>query len=281
MGTSLTGQTKGSTYDALLKITDNGPVGGALKVVTDGLGTDSALQVSTAGVASSGTLGVTGATTLSGGVTVPGTATVTTLGVTGNATFNTMGATGLISATTLTASGNVTLATVATGIVTSSANLLGSTTDISGLIYTNAAIFRLAADATTVSTSAANLTGMVATLAAGASYIIDVFVMGAIDASLGGLAIGFTNSGGLTATDWRKFIISKSSVFADTLICGTSTAFNLFNNNCSTANSIYFQITATITVANGGTLQLQYSQGAGGGTSTVYRGSWMKVQKVA
>ena len=64
MGTTLTGQTQSSTYDALLKITDNGPVGGTLKTVTDGLGNDTALQVSTAGIASTGTLTVTGATTL-------------------------------------------------------------------------------------------------------------------------------------------------------------------------------------------------------------------------
>lgn len=64
MGTTLTGQTQSSTYDALLKITDNGPVGGSLKVVTDGLGNDSALQISTAGIASSGTFTAIGSSTL-------------------------------------------------------------------------------------------------------------------------------------------------------------------------------------------------------------------------
>lgn len=76
MGTTLTGQTQSSTYAALLKITDNGPVGGTLKTVTDGLGNDSALQASTAGIASTGTLAVTGASTLAA-------ATVTTLTATG------------------------------------------------------------------------------------------------------------------------------------------------------------------------------------------------------
>lgn len=64
MGTTLTGQTQSSTYDALLKITDNGPVGGALKTVTDGLGNDTALQISTAGISVNGTLVVTAGTTL-------------------------------------------------------------------------------------------------------------------------------------------------------------------------------------------------------------------------
>jgi hypothetical protein len=67
MGTSLTGQTVGSTYDALLKITDNGPVGGTEKVVTDGLGNDSALKIGTAGISSTGTLAATGAMDLQGG----------------------------------------------------------------------------------------------------------------------------------------------------------------------------------------------------------------------
>lgn len=64
MGTTLTGQTQSSTYDALLKVTDNGPVGGTAKVITDGLGNDSALKVGTAGIESTGTLVVAGASTL-------------------------------------------------------------------------------------------------------------------------------------------------------------------------------------------------------------------------
>jgi len=71
MGTTLTGVTVASSYDALLKVTDNGPVGGSLKAVTDGLGNDSALQISTAGVKSAGTMEVTGVTTLTGGLNTP------------------------------------------------------------------------------------------------------------------------------------------------------------------------------------------------------------------
>lgn len=110
MGTTLTGSSVASTYDALLKITDNGPVGGSLKTVTDGLGNDSALQVSTAGVKSTGTLEVTGASTLTGAVTASGGVTGN---LTGNVTGNVNGQVGNVTPaagafTTLSASGLIT-----------------------------------------------------------------------------------------------------------------------------------------------------------------------------
>jgi len=50
MGTPLTGLEIRDTYDALIKITDNGPIGTSLKTLTDGLGNDSALALSSRGV---------------------------------------------------------------------------------------------------------------------------------------------------------------------------------------------------------------------------------------
>ena len=47
MGTTLTGTTPQDTYDSLIKVTDNGPLSGSLKVLTDGLGNDSTLSLST------------------------------------------------------------------------------------------------------------------------------------------------------------------------------------------------------------------------------------------
>ena len=55
---SLTGQTIASTYDALLKITDNGPLTSSLKLITDGLGNNSALSLSTVSASITGTLAV-------------------------------------------------------------------------------------------------------------------------------------------------------------------------------------------------------------------------------
>jgi len=46
MGTSLTGLTPATTYDALIKVGDNGPIDGTLKTISDGLGNDLPIQVS-------------------------------------------------------------------------------------------------------------------------------------------------------------------------------------------------------------------------------------------
>jgi hypothetical protein len=50
MGTTLTGLTPSTTYDALIKVGDNGPIDGTLKTLSDGLGNDLPMEVSTTGV---------------------------------------------------------------------------------------------------------------------------------------------------------------------------------------------------------------------------------------
>ena len=60
MGTALTGLEIKDTYDALVKITDNGPLSGTLKALSDGLGNDSTLSLSTTAASIAGTLAVTG-----------------------------------------------------------------------------------------------------------------------------------------------------------------------------------------------------------------------------
>jgi hypothetical protein len=64
MGTTLTGTTPQDTYDSLIKVTDNGPLTGSLKLLTDGLGNNSALSLSTAAASVTGTLAVTTGTNL-------------------------------------------------------------------------------------------------------------------------------------------------------------------------------------------------------------------------
>jgi hypothetical protein len=50
MGTTLTGTKPKDTYDSLIKVTDNGPLGATAKLLTDGLGNDSVLYLGTAGL---------------------------------------------------------------------------------------------------------------------------------------------------------------------------------------------------------------------------------------
>ena len=50
MGTSLTGLTPATTYDALIKVGDNGPLSATAKYLSDGLGNDSPLAMSTTAV---------------------------------------------------------------------------------------------------------------------------------------------------------------------------------------------------------------------------------------
>ena len=50
MGTTLSGQTPATTFDALIKVGDNSALTGTLKTISDGLGNDSPLKLSTAAV---------------------------------------------------------------------------------------------------------------------------------------------------------------------------------------------------------------------------------------
>jgi hypothetical protein len=56
MGISLTGLTPSTTYDALIKVGDNGPIDGTLKTLSDGLGNDLPVQASTTAVNFTATL---------------------------------------------------------------------------------------------------------------------------------------------------------------------------------------------------------------------------------
>jgi hypothetical protein len=72
MGTSLTGLTPATTYDALIKVGDNGPIDGTLKALSDGLGNDLPMQASSTGINFTGTTsglvsGVSGAIQFSNG----------------------------------------------------------------------------------------------------------------------------------------------------------------------------------------------------------------------
>ena len=56
MGTSLTGLTPATTYDALIKTGDNAPIDATLKTLSDGLGNNLPMEVSTTSINFTGTL---------------------------------------------------------------------------------------------------------------------------------------------------------------------------------------------------------------------------------
>lgn len=60
MGTSLSGLTPATTFDGLLKTSDNDPIGAALKTIGTGDGTDSVLQLSDSALQIGGTFNVDG-----------------------------------------------------------------------------------------------------------------------------------------------------------------------------------------------------------------------------
>jgi hypothetical protein len=66
MGTTLTGTTIKTTYDSLIKVTDNGPLSGTAKFLSDGLGNDSVLALSTSRVTIGGTNPYVGLLTIYG-----------------------------------------------------------------------------------------------------------------------------------------------------------------------------------------------------------------------
>jgi hypothetical protein len=66
MGTSLNGLAINTTYNGLLKSTDNTSLTAGFKVISDGVGNDTGLQLSTAGVKITGTLDVASASSILG-----------------------------------------------------------------------------------------------------------------------------------------------------------------------------------------------------------------------
>jgi hypothetical protein len=131
MGSTLTGSTVASTYQSLLKVTDNSSLSPTLKTITDGSGVESGLQVSTTDVNVAQTGG--NFTVNTNKLTVAGssgnTAVAGTLSATGNFAINTN------KFNVTAASGNTTCAgslTLTTGSMT-----VGGSTSVAGNITTN------------------------------------------------------------------------------------------------------------------------------------------------
>ena len=131
MGSTLTGSTVASTYQSLLKVTDNSSLTSTLKTITDGTGVDSGLQVSTTDVNVAQTGGNftvnTNKLTVSG--TSGNTAVAGTLSATGNFAINTNKFNVTASSGNTTCAGSLTLTT---GSLT-----VGGSTSVAGNMSTN------------------------------------------------------------------------------------------------------------------------------------------------
>jgi hypothetical protein len=131
---TLTGQTIASTYDALLKVTDNGPITSSLKLITDGLGNNTALSLSNVAASINGNVTATSFIKSSGTSTqylmADGSVSTLTNPITGTGTTNTLpkftGASALgnsnitDSGTLISLGSNTTISSGALGIGTSS-----------------------------------------------------------------------------------------------------------------------------------------------------------------
>jgi hypothetical protein len=109
MGTALTGLEIKDTYDSLIKVTDNGPLTGSLKVLTDGLGNDSTLSLSTTAASIAGTLAVSGDFSIADKIVHIGdTNTAIRFPAADTITFETSG----VEATRITSAGDVGIGTI-------------------------------------------------------------------------------------------------------------------------------------------------------------------------
>jgi hypothetical protein len=320
---ALTGQTKASTYDSLLHITDNGPADGTLKAVADGVGNDTALQVSTAAVHSAGTLssvsadgtnsarfaGASGAARIYGYFDATLGTTVNALNVAGDtyiplsldgssvrcmASGNLVGlftATGLNATaigattpaagvfTTLSASSginstNVGAGTPGTGAFTTlTGTAVSATTSFTApFVKQSSGNIRLTADFTTSSDTLVD-TDLVVTLASGETYSFEAQLFGTVSGNAG-YKIGL--GGTVTATN----IVGVTGIKPSSNDPSTTSFASIATSGLGYAVAVSMDegwIRGTITVNTGGTLLVQFARSAPFATTTLKRGSYLRV----
>jgi len=136
---------------------------------------------------------------------------------------------------------------------------------------------RVAANVNSTSTTLANIAGLVVSLEAGKTYKFRAWLPYNADATGGHkYAIGGTT----TATSILYQIKSMSDASGLAVISARKTAIGGAEGQAG-ATAGETVIEGTITVANAGTLTVQFAQNAAGGTSTILAGATLDVKQVA
>ena len=136
---------------------------------------------------------------------------------------------------------------------------------------------RVAANVNSTSTTLANVAGLVVSLEAGKTYKFRAWLPYNADATGGHK---YAISGTATATSILYQIKSTSNASGLSVISARETAIGGSEGQAgSTAGETIIE--GTITVANAGTLTVQFAQNAAGGTSTVLAGATFDVKQVA
>lgn len=252
MGSTLTGSTVSSTYNSLLKTSDNAAVNGSLKSVSDGIGNDSALQISTADVNVNGGFSVasnkltvaaaTGNVAIAGNVAVNtnkfnvtatsgNTAIAGTLNVTGATVIsNTLNATGSITTSNqlFTTNGVRQTSSEGSNLFNGDVTFSGATTFNTSPIFSQSVNF--GANQTTTGTATFN----------GAAVMN------------GNTTLGNTNTDTLTVNATSTFATAStfnaSASFNNTLIANGNVTIGTDSDDTLTINSAF--VPATVTVAS-------------------------------
>ena len=225
MGISLTGLTPATTYDALIKVGDNGPITGALKVLSDGLGTNLPMEASTTGV------NFTGTTTVSG-VAVANTTQLATKQDTLVSGTNIK----TINSTSLLGSGNI-------AVVTSPSGVAGA------IQFSNGSAF--ASDATNLFWDDTNNRLGVGTNAPTAK----VFIQGTeVQTSGTHLQIQGTGTGGFSFAD--SYATTYYSMYPSGVLAANRTYANYIINSSASGNDTAFNSTSALNLQIGGVNKL-------------------------
>ena len=216
MGTSLTGLTPATTYDALIKVGDNGPITGALKVLSDGLGTNLPMEASTTAINFTGTLTQAGTTLQS--TLVSGTNIKT------------------INGTSVLGSGNI-------AVVTSPSGVAGA------IQFSNGSAF--ASDATNLFWDDTNNRLGVGTNVPTAK----VFIQGTeVQTSGTHLQIQGTGTGGFSFAD--SYATTYYSMYPSGVLAANRTYANYIINSSASGNDTAFNSTSALNLQIGGVNKL-------------------------